>query len=198
MILLIDNYDSFTYNLYHYLAELGAEVRVALNDRIDADGVEELKPDAIVVSPGPCTPNEAGVSCEVIRRFGERTPILGVCLGHQCIGAAVGARVVRAHEIMHGVTHFSVSRRTGERGGLLPNHRWVRGPSSFTVRYPSGATWTGRCGTRYRYNPGDCYVCGRAFYLACRDGRILLYMDHGGTIHESYSDGCGSFASMVQ
>ena len=111
MILLIDNYDSFTYNLYHYLAELGAEVRVALNDRIDADGIEKLKPDAIVVSPGPCTPNEAGVSCEVIRRFGEHTPILGVCLGHQCIGAAYGAQVVRANEIMHGkmseVTHDS-------------------------------------------------------------------------------------------
>ena len=102
MILLIDNYDSFTYNLYHYLAELGAEVRVALNDRISADSVEALGPDAIVVSPGPCTPKEAGVSCEVIRRFGERTPILGVCLGHQCIGAAYGARVVRAAEIMHG------------------------------------------------------------------------------------------------
>ena len=97
-----------------------------------------------------------------------------------------------AHEIMHGVTHFSVSRRTGERGGLLPHHRWVQGPPSFTVRYPSGATWTGRCGTRYRYDPGDCYVCGRAFYLACRDGRILLYMDHGGTIHESFSDIIGT------
>jgi len=97
-----------------------------------------------------------------------------------------------AHEIMHGVTHFSVSRRTGERGGLLPHHRWVQGPSSFTVRYPSGASWTGRCGTRYRYNPGDCYVCGRAFYLACRDGRILLFMDHGGAIHESFSDIIGT------
>ncbi len=96
------------------------------------------------------------------------------------------------HEIMHGVTHFSVSRRTGERGGLLPSHRSVQGPSSFTVRYPSGANWTGRCGTRYRYNPGDCYVCGRAFYLACRDGRILLFMDHGGTIHESFSDIIGT------
>ena len=102
MILLIDNYDSFTYNLYHYLAELGAEIRVALNDRIDADGIEALSPDAIVVSPGPCTPKEAGISCEVIQRFGQRTPILGVCLGHQCIGAAYGARIVRAAEIMHG------------------------------------------------------------------------------------------------
>jgi anthranilate synthase/aminodeoxychorismate synthase-like glutamine amidotransferase len=102
MILLIDNYDSFTYNLYHYLGELGVEVKVVLNDAITLEQIEELKPEKIVISPGPCTPREAGISCEVIRRFAPRTPILGVCLGHQCIGAAYGGEIVRAPEIMHG------------------------------------------------------------------------------------------------
>ncbi len=102
MILLIDNYDSFTYNLYHYLGELGAEVRVFRNDKITLDEIVSLRPDKIVISPGPCTPKEAGMSCSVIRRFGGSTPILGVCLGHQCIGAAFGAEIVRAPTIMHG------------------------------------------------------------------------------------------------
>ncbi|MBM4297080.1 MAG: aminodeoxychorismate/anthranilate synthase component II [Deltaproteobacteria bacterium] len=109
MILLIDNYDSFTYNLYHYLGELGAEVRVCLNDKISLDGIEALRPEKIVISPGPCTPNEAGISCDAIKRFGARMPILGVCLGHQSIGAAYGGRIIRAPSIMHGklseVTH---------------------------------------------------------------------------------------------
>lgn len=111
MILLIDNYDSFTYNLYHYLGELGADVRVHRNDRIGMDAIAELRPDKIVISPGPCTPKEAGISCEAIRRFGPRIPVLGVCLGHQAIGAAFGATIVRAPSIMHGklsdVTHDS-------------------------------------------------------------------------------------------
>jgi anthranilate synthase/aminodeoxychorismate synthase-like glutamine amidotransferase len=102
MILLIDNYDSFTYNLYHYLGELGADVKVYLNDRITLDEIEALGPGKIVVSPGPCTPSEAGISCAAISRFGARTPILGVCLGHQSIGAAFGAKIVRAPSIMHG------------------------------------------------------------------------------------------------
>ncbi len=102
MILLIDNYDSFTYNLFHYLGELGAETQVYLNDKITLKEIEKLKPEKIVISPGPCTPKEAGISCDVIRRFGEDTPILGVCLGHQCIGAAFGGEIVRAPAIMHG------------------------------------------------------------------------------------------------
>jgi anthranilate synthase/aminodeoxychorismate synthase-like glutamine amidotransferase len=102
MILLIDNYDSFTYNLYHYLGELGASLKVYRNDKITLDEIAALRPEKIVISPGPCTPREAGISCDVIRRFAGQTPILGVCLGHQCIGAAFGAAIVRAPTIMHG------------------------------------------------------------------------------------------------
>jgi anthranilate synthase/aminodeoxychorismate synthase-like glutamine amidotransferase len=102
MILLIDNYDSFTYNLYHYLGELGAEITVFRNDKITLDGIAALRPDKIVISPGPCTPTQAGISCDLVRRFAGVTPILGVCLGHQCIGAAFGAAIVRAPSIMHG------------------------------------------------------------------------------------------------
>jgi len=102
MILLIDNYDSFTYNLYHYLGELGADIRVAYNDKISLDEIAALRPEKIVISPGPCTPKDAGISCDAIKRFGVRTPILGVCLGHQSIGAAYGGRIIRAPTIMHG------------------------------------------------------------------------------------------------
>lgn len=102
MILLIDNYDSFTYNLYHYLGELGADVKVFRNDKITLDEIAALRPEKIVISPGPCTPKEAGISCTAIQRFGASTPILGVCLGHQSIGAAYGGAIVRAPSIMHG------------------------------------------------------------------------------------------------
>ena len=104
MILLIDNYDSFTYNLYQYLCELGADVEVARNDKISLEEIEDMAPDGIVVSPGPCTPKEAGISGEAVRRFGEKLPVLGVCLGHQTIGYAYGGVVERAPEIMHGKT----------------------------------------------------------------------------------------------
>ncbi|MBO9312739.1 MAG: aminodeoxychorismate/anthranilate synthase component II [Chloroflexus sp.] len=101
-VLLIDNYDSFTYNLYQYLCELGAEVEVVRNDQITVTEVAQRHPDRIVISPGPCTPAEAGISVEVIRRLGSHIPILGVCLGHQAIGAAYGGTVVRAPMVMHG------------------------------------------------------------------------------------------------
>ena len=102
MLLMIDNYDSFTYNLVQYLGELGEDVKVVRNDDLDIDGIEKLAPGRIVISPGPCTPNEAGVSLAVIERFKGRIPILGVCLGHQAIGQAFGGKVVRAKTLMHG------------------------------------------------------------------------------------------------
>ena len=102
MLLMIDNYDSFTYNVVQYLGELGADVTVHRNDEIDIAGIERLAPEQIVISPGPCTPNKAGISLDVVRRFGGTVPILGICLGHQSIGQAYGGDVVRAREVMHG------------------------------------------------------------------------------------------------
>ena len=102
MLLLIDNYDSFTYNLFHYLGELGADVAVKRNDELTAEDALALKPEAIVLSPGPCTPNEAGICMDLIRKAGGRMPILGVCLGHQAIGQVYGGQIVRAPEPMHG------------------------------------------------------------------------------------------------
>lgn len=102
MILLLDNYDSFTYNLYQYLSELGADVLVKRNDEVSVGDVAALAPERIVISPGPCTPNEAGISVGLIRELGEQVPVLGVCLGHQAIGAAYGGAVVRAPTVMHG------------------------------------------------------------------------------------------------
>jgi para-aminobenzoate synthetase component II len=104
MILLLDNYDSFTYNLAQYLGQMGQELEVRRNDQITLDEIEALKPERIVISPGPCTPAEAGVSVPLIERFAGEIPILGVCLGHQSIGAAFGGKVIRAQEVMHGKT----------------------------------------------------------------------------------------------
>ena len=104
MILLLDNYDSFTYNLAQYLGQMGQELEVRRNDQITLDEVEALKPERIIVSPGPCTPKEAGISVPLIQRFAGKMPILGVCLGHQAIGAAFGGKVIRAPKLMHGKT----------------------------------------------------------------------------------------------
>jgi len=118
MILMIDNYDSFTWNVVQYLGELGADVKVVRNDEIASGDVERLAPEKIVISPGPCTPNEAGISLEVIRRFAGRIPILGVCLGHQCIGQAFGGRIVRARQVMHGKTSLIHHNGAGVFHGL--------------------------------------------------------------------------------
>lgn len=120
MLLMIDNYDSFTYNLVQYLGELKAPVEVYRNDRITLEQIEGLHPERIVVSPGPCTPNEAGISVPLIEHFAGRLPILGVCLGHQSIGQAFGGRVVRAREVMHGKTSWIHHKDVGVFQGL-PN-----------------------------------------------------------------------------
>ena len=126
MLLMIDNYDSFTYNLVQYLQALGAEVRVERNDALTVGEIEQLAPQRIVISPGPCTPNEAGVSMAVIERLGASTPILGVCLGHQSIGQAYGGDVVRAGRIMHGKTSRIRHEGKGVFAGLPDGYEATR------------------------------------------------------------------------
>jgi anthranilate synthase component 2 len=129
MLLMIDNYDSFTYNLVQYLGELGADVKVVRNDEVALDEVERMRPELIVISPGPCSPNEAGISLGLIERFGGAVPILGVCLGHQAIGQAYGGKVVHAKRLMHGKTSPIHHAGQGVFAGL---------PSPFTAtRYHS-------------------------------------------------------------
>ncbi|HCU37151.1 MAG TPA: anthranilate/aminodeoxychorismate synthase component II [Armatimonadetes bacterium] len=129
MIMLIDNYDSFTYNLFQYLAELGAEVLVHRNDALGVDDAMAARPNGIVISPGPCTPNEAGICCDLIRAAAGRIPVLGVCLGHQCIGQVFGGEIVRAPRLMHGKTSEIHHDGRGVFAGV---------PSPFTaVRYHS-------------------------------------------------------------
>ena len=118
MLLMIDNYDSFTYNLVQYFGELGADVQVFRNDQISLDEVAALNPERIVISPGPCTPNEAGISLAVIKHFAGKVPLLGVCLGHQSIGQAFGGKIVHAREIMHGKTSMIYHNDVGVFKGL--------------------------------------------------------------------------------
>jgi len=126
MLLMIDNYDSFTWNLVQYLQTLGAEVKVVRNDELSVDAIEALAPERIVISPGPCTPNEAGVSVDVIRQLGARVPILGVCLGHQSLGQAYGGDVVRAKTIMHGKTSRIRHEGVGVFAGLPDGYEATR------------------------------------------------------------------------
>jgi anthranilate synthase component 2 len=136
-LLMIDNYDSFTYNLVQYFGELGAMVEVFRNDEISIEDIAARKPDRLVVSPGPCSPNEAGISVGAIRHFAGKLPILGVCLGHQAIGAAFGGRIIRAQQLMHGKTSVITTTQEGVFAGL---------PEQFTVnRYHSLAIERSSC-----------------------------------------------------
>jgi anthranilate synthase component 2 len=118
MLLMIDNYDSFTFNVYQYLGELGQQVEVFRNDEITLQEIEQLDPEMIVISPGPCTPNEAGISMQTIEHFGDKLPILGICLGHQSIGQVFGGRIVRAKRVMHGKTSMICHNDQGVFKGL--------------------------------------------------------------------------------
>ncbi len=186
MILVIDNYDSFTWNLVQYLGELGADPVVKRNDQLGVEEIEALAPAGIVISPGPCTPNEAGVSVEAIRRFGPAIPLLGVCLGHQSIGAAYGARVVRARRLMHGktspVAHGGSELFAGvpERFTVARYHSLVIDPSDLPDALEVAA-WTDEPGyedeiqaVRHREHP----VWGVQFHpesIASEHGRRILH-----------------------
>ena len=126
MILMIDNYDSFTYNVVQYLAELGATVEVFRNDELTLNDIEQMAPEKIVISPGPCTPNEAGISIDVIKAFSSHIPLLSICLGHQSIGQAFGGKVVRAKEVMHGKTSRICHGNVGVFRGLAPRFKATR------------------------------------------------------------------------
>ena len=185
MLLVIDNYDSFTWNLVQFLGELGAEPVVRRNDEVGLEEIAALHPERIVISPGPCTPAEAGISVEVVRRFGATTPILGVCLGHQSIGEAYGGRVVRARRTMHG--KLSPVRHTGQGIFLgLPTplsvtryHSLVIEPASLPAELEAVA-WTDEAGwedeiqaVRHRSHP----VWGVQFHpesIASEGGKVLL------------------------
>jgi anthranilate synthase component II len=136
-LVMIDNYDSFTYNIVQYFGELGADVEVFRNDEITLEGIAARKPDRLVISPGPCSPAEAGISVQAITHFAGKLPILGVCLGHQAIGAALGGKIIRAQQLMHGKTSVISTTQTGVFAGL---------PQQFTVnRYHSLAIERATC-----------------------------------------------------
>ena len=126
MLLMVDNYDSFTYNVVQYLGELGADVKVVRNDEISCDEIAALAPEKIVISPGPCTPNEAGISLELVERFAGKIPLLGICLGHQSIGQSFGGKVIRAREVMHGKTSPIYHNGTGVFAGLTNPYQATR------------------------------------------------------------------------
>jgi anthranilate synthase component 2 len=126
MILMIDNYDSFTYNLVQYLGELNAEVKVVRNDEIPVEAIDDIAPERIMLSPGPCTPNEAGISLAVLKRYAGKLPIMGVCLGHQSIGQAFGGNIIRAKQIMHGKTSQIYHNNVGLFAGLSPAYTATR------------------------------------------------------------------------
>lgn len=154
MVFVLDNYDSFTYNLVQYLGELGAKVEVRRNDQLTVSDVEALAPDRIVISPGPCTPQDAGISVELIRHFAGRVPLLGVCLGHQAIGAAFGGKVVRARNLMHGKTsQVAHDGKTVFKGLPSPMtatryHSLIVSEEGLPVELEVSATTTDRDGSR--------------------------------------------------
>lgn len=185
MILVIDNYDSFTWNLVQYLGELGVEPEVRRNDELSVEEVEGMGAEAIVISPGPCTPAEAGVSVEVVRRLGPTTPVLGVCLGHQSIGAAYGGRIVRARRLMHGKTS-PIAHQGAEMFAGIPTpftvaryHSLVIDPTDLPEELEVVA-WTDEAGfedeiqaVRHRTHP----VWGVQFHpesIASEHGRTIL------------------------
>lgn len=134
MLLMIDNYDSFTYNVVQYLGELGADVKVVRNDEISCADIAALKPERIVISPGPCTPNEAGISLQVVKDFAGKIPLLGICLGHQSIGQAFGGEVIRAREVMHGKTSMIYHNGKGVFSGLNSPYEATRYHSLVVAR----------------------------------------------------------------
>ena len=161
-LLMIDNYDSFTYNIVQYFGELGAEVEVFRNDEITIEGIAERRPDRLVVSPGPCSPAEAGISVAAIQHFMGKLPILGVCLGHQSIGAALGGTIVRAQQLMHGKTSVISTTQEGVFAGL---------PKQFTVN-------------RYHSLAIECATCPKELAVTARtdDGEIMG-VRHTGLAH---------------
>ena len=154
MILMIDNYDSFTYNVVQYLGELKADVQVVRNDEITLDEVAALAPEKIVISPGPCTPNEAGISVATIERFAGKIPILGICLGHQSIGQAFGGKVVRAREVMHGKTSPIYHNNTGRGSSVSP------GIDSHRERTRPARKLFEKLKANHEYTTGSCPIIG--------------------------------------
>ncbi|WP_026826983.1 anthranilate synthase component II [Exiguobacterium artemiae] len=180
MIVLIDNYDSFTYNLVQYFGELGQEVSVFRNDAITIEEIEELAPDHLVISPGPCTPNEAGISLEAIRYFAGRLPILGVCLGHQAIGQVFGGKVVRAKTLMHGKVSLLTHDGSGMFAGIEQETPVTRYHSLVVEResFPDALTMTAEVdGEIMALRHKELPIVGVQFHpeaILTRDGKQML------------------------